>query len=293
MFKPENLSPALRTGIIVVALTGALLSLLGKHYAEHSRAVPIVLQTAPVDPRSVFQGDFVTLGYDINTLPAKIFVQPENSAQQKSGEGFVSDGYLVSSGNPVYVALKDAGMIWTDLRASFSPFTELKPDEQVVTRVIEKDAQWRLRWLFDWNSADVERLTHTEYKDGVSRSTQAPEGTTYYVLQRHIGPVWQPARASAQPLTPQPGEVILRGTALSSLWREGSDLRVTYGIEAFFVPEGEGKWVDQMQWTRQRDRLLVRVKVGPSGTGYTDNILVDGKDAFPSSGLESWSSWKE
>jgi uncharacterized membrane-anchored protein len=293
MFRPENLSPTVRSGIIVVALTGALLSLLGRHYYEHSRAVPVVLQTAPIDPRSVFQGDYVTLGYDINTLPAKIFVQPEDPKQKVSGEGYVSEGYLVNTGDPVYVALKDVGMIWTDLRASFSPFTELKTDEQVITRVIEKDAQWRLRWLFDWNSAEFEKLTHTEYKDGVSRNTQAPLGTIYYVLQRKIGPVWQAVRASTRPLKPEGGEVILRGTALSSLWREGSDLRVTYGIEAFFVPEGDGKWVDQMQWSRQRDRFLVRVKIGPNGTGYTDNILLDGKEAFKNSGLESWSSWKD
>ena len=38
------------------------------------RTAPTVwLRTAPVDPRDLFRGDYVTLGYEISTIPAAKF----------------------------------------------------------------------------------------------------------------------------------------------------------------------------------------------------------------------------
>jgi hypothetical protein len=111
------------------------------------------------------------------------------------------------------------------------------------------------------------------------------------VLQKHVGPVWQPVRVSTQPLQVEPGEVVLRGKASGEVWSaDAGSFRVTYGIEAFFVPEGEGGWVERLGWGGERNRLLVRVKVAPNGTGYVDNLLLDNKPAFQSGGLNSWAA---
>ncbi len=294
MFNPERLSPTVRLGIIMLLLTGALLMLLGRHTYEHSRAVPIMLQTAPVDPRSIFQGDFVTLSYEISRLSARLF---DGDKGQK--QGWSGDGLIVRAGQPVYVALKDAGLIWTDLRASFKPIAEVATGERVETRTLTKKGNdWRISQLMN---AQAEG-------DNFWREEHWREGRSYYVVSKQIGPVWQPVRASVHPLTAQPGEVILRGKALTSTWgktdglrvtelpspwKEADIVRVTYGIEAFFVPEGEGQWIDRLGWNGQRNRMLVRVKVSPSGTGYTDNIVFDGRDMFQNSGLDSWTSWRE
>lgn len=266
MLKVEKLSPVLRLGIIVLALSAALLSLLGRHYYEHSRAVPVVLQTAPIDPRSLFQGDYVTLSYEISRLDSKLFG---------------ATPLQIKAGSNIYVALKDAGMVWADMKASFSPLTPSGVSERVVERRVGKDDHWRLRPLFEWSSEQTDRLQGW----GSGRELKAAEGTRYYVLQKQIGPVWEPVRAATTPLTAQPGEVVLRGRTQSGAWGESTDVRVTYNIEAFFVPEGEGGWVERLGWGSERNRMLVRVLVAPSGSGYVDNLLFDNREIFQSSGL--------
>ena len=56
----------------------------------------VVLQTVPVDPRSLLQGDYAILDYEIARLPQ--FMQDE------------------LPGEPVYVVLEDEGDVWTATR---------------------------------------------------------------------------------------------------------------------------------------------------------------------------------
>jgi len=258
--KLSRLSPVVRLGVIVGFLTLALLSLIARHHFDRVRAVPVVLQVAPVDPQSLFQGDFVTLRYSINLISREIL-------QEKEAE--------VIAGQAVYVALANQGKIWVDDAASFTPFDLTAADERSEQRIIGKDGlSWAARSLFDGHMPDEER-----WKDGTFKA-----GRTYYVRQRQIGPVWQPVRASINPLQAKAGEVVLRGTVERS--NSGTPISLSYGIEAFFVPQGQGLWVEDMaRRGGERHRVLVRILVAPSGQGYVDNILLDGKDAFPSSGF--------
>ena len=84
--------------LLLVAIIG------GKEYTLNV-GTTVVLQTVPVDPRSLLQGDFAILGYTISTLPS-------------TPEGW-------PPGSTVYVSLVDRGEVWEALRySSFKPSSD-------------------------------------------------------------------------------------------------------------------------------------------------------------------------
>ena len=79
-------------GVIVAAQLALLLAFIGvKEYALNTGDT-VVLQTVPVDPRSLLQGDFVVLRYKISTLPPRL----EN----------------LPTGRTVYVSVVEKGEVW-------------------------------------------------------------------------------------------------------------------------------------------------------------------------------------
>ena len=85
---------------IVGAQLVVLLAMIGVKEATLQTGTEVVLQTVPVDPRSLFQGDYAILRYEIgvpglNRLP---WDQDDSSRPQK--------------GQVVYVTLRDAGIVW-------------------------------------------------------------------------------------------------------------------------------------------------------------------------------------
>ncbi len=76
---------------------------------------------------------------------------------------------------------------------------------------------------------------------------------------------WSIAGVDTKP--PEDG-LFLRGRIRSA---SESRLRIEYGIESFFVPEGEGKKYEQ---ARNRDRLWAVVSVSPHGVGHLKRLEI-------------------
>jgi uncharacterized membrane-anchored protein len=145
----------------------------------------VVLKIEPVDPRDLFRGDYVRLGYDIASVPMASVVN-------------VPEGEWLSAERPVYVRLARGD-----------------------------DGFWHAK----------------------SASFDAPA----------------PGLAA--------GEVDMLGTADSgqSLGKDSS-LRLTYGIERFYVPEGEGRDIEQDIRVRS---FGMKVAVADDGTAQV-KALMDG-----------------
>jgi uncharacterized membrane-anchored protein len=145
----------------------------------------IVLEVIPVDPRSLFQGDYVTLTYDISRVPAP-------------------DAHAVARGTDIYTTLSKGA-------------------------------------------------------DGL----------------------WRPVRSSlTQPKATGPDEIVLKGRAKFSFAatdKTPAQIGVRYGIESYFVPEGEGKELEQLV----RDRKLSAVvAVDDNGNAGIKGLMVDGKRVY-------------
>ncbi len=79
---------------------------------------------------------------------------------------------------------------------------------------------------------------------------------------------WEITRADTQPFSVAANEVLLRGRAGQSWWNNTNSLRVEYGLEKYFVPEGQGN---------PRGKLTVQAAVGKSGNATIKQVFVDGK----------------
>ena len=94
-----------------------------------------------------------------------------------------------------------------------------------------------------------------------------PAGTTVYVVLEPRGAFYAVARASTEPISPESGQVVLRGRAQS--WWNTSSAHLEYGLERYFVREGTGM--------PPRGKITVQVAVPPSGRGQIKNVFLDGK----------------
>lgn len=94
-----------RLGLVVLLQSTALIVMIGMKQYTLATGTPIVLKTAPIDPRSLFSGDYVRLNYDISRL------QP---AQLGGDRDF-------ARGDSVYVALTRQGDYWVPVALHRNP----------------------------------------------------------------------------------------------------------------------------------------------------------------------------
>ena len=182
-----KLSNTKRTLIIAGLLLAGIANLGITAARIHHSGTEVILATLPVDPRSLFQGDYVVLNYSISRLDA---TQMEGSPSPLRNAA-------------VYVELQPGAPVWTMVRASFNP------------------------------------------------------------------------------LTPAPGHVVIRGKTDQTIG--SSSLRVTYGIESFLVPEGQGLQIERLR--NASDRVTVKVRIAENGAALPENILVDGVPVFTDGGM--------
>jgi len=104
-------------------------------------------------------------------------------------------------------------------------------------------------------------------------ATLPEDGTRVYVELRPEEGFHRLARASLTPFTAAPGNLLIRGRAHRS-WAPGGPatvVRVAYGIEKFFVPEGKGN---------PRGKIGAIVALAGNGHPYLKSLTVDGRP-FP------------
>ena len=93
-------------------------------------------------------------------------------------------------------------------------------------------------------------------------------GKVVYVILAPRGDYYEAVRASLEGVEPSGKEVVLHGRSQYS-WSQGrKGVRVTYGLERFYVAEGKG---------RPNGKLTVEVAVPHSGRALIRNVFVDGK----------------
>jgi uncharacterized membrane-anchored protein len=167
----------LALAIVAVAQTGALAALVIDRVVLLKSGREITLPIVPVDPRDLFRGEYVRLGYAINTVPAMLLVGPAPTRN-----------------HPFYVT-------------------------------IEKNP------LNGWTPVKV---------------------------------------TAAMPRETDPDRVVLKGRSRLPF---PISTRVTYGIESYFVPEGEGRRLEELA---QQKKMAARVAVDGRGNAAIKGLIIDG-----------------
>lgn len=97
-------------------------------------------------------------------------------------------------------------------------------------------------------------------------------------LKKQADGFWTVIESSFHELSPQPETVILRSQPFySSGLAAGDSIRVEYGIERYYVPEGEGKPIEE---ARNDGNVAIAVRVSPDGSAQIRSLLVDGKPVY-------------
>lgn len=66
------MNAAIKLAIVVALQTAALVAIIANRQWTLATGAPVVLETRPVDPRSLFRGDYVRFTYTINQLSADL-----------------------------------------------------------------------------------------------------------------------------------------------------------------------------------------------------------------------------
>ncbi|MBZ5758317.1 MULTISPECIES: GDYXXLXY domain-containing protein [unclassified Rhizobium] len=110
------------------------------------------------------------------------------------------------------------------------------------------------------------------------RPPVAGEQTLSVRLTKQADGYWGIAESSFVPLAPKDGTVVLASKPFD--YRPTADtatIRVDYGIESYYVPEGEGHRLEQAPLG---GRMAISARVSPAGTAQIKALLLDNKPVY-------------
>jgi uncharacterized membrane-anchored protein len=118
--------------------------------------------------------------------------------------------------------------------------------QDVLLKVEPVDPRDLLRGDYVQLGYDISRISERIVENKPNNRQTVATGPIYVRVNKDADGFWRPVSASlGQPSTtaPREGQIDIRGNVLSQ-W-DDDVLRVEYGIERFYLPEGEGKAVER------------------------------------------------
>lgn len=153
--------------IVLVIQTLLLMGMIGKKQYTLNTGTQILLETQPIDPRSLFRGDYVRLNYTISDLDL------DQLAGDKEFQEF----------RPVYVVLQQQDKYWQAISAHTD-----KPEINNDQVMIKGEVQYirEQAWIQEQNEFVPAKLINVRY--GIENYF-VPEGEGRYLERRDIGKV--------------------------------------------------------------------------------------------------------
>jgi uncharacterized membrane-anchored protein len=176
---------------------------------------------------------------------------------------------------PLWFAL--AGLVQLALIAAMvvDRASILRDGTEVVLQTRPVDPRDFLRGDYVVLSYDISQVPAGELK-GKPRDGRAP--TVFVKLAPKGDGFYGAVSAHLDPVPVAGGEILIRGRVDSWRWcRDCEQLSVRYGLEKFFVPEGEGR---ELEHARNQQRLSIVAAVTPSGRAAIKRLLLDGKPVY-------------
>ncbi len=144
----------LKTTIVVLLQSLALLGMIGAKQWTLNTGTSVILETRPIDPRSLFRGDYVRLQYAINTLDLDALKHDDH----------------FSRGETAYVVLERGKPYWKPVAVHHTPPALLANEVAIKGEV--RNVQTR-RWNRETNRLEPVRYLDMHY--GIE-SYFVPEG---------------------------------------------------------------------------------------------------------------------
>lgn len=133
---------------------------------------------------------------------------------------------------------------------------------------------------YDIGSVDVVRLKIPV--EDMQTGRLARGHRVWVTLRRLDGGGLQPVAVNEAPVAVGDGNILIAGRSQGCGWRQGTnsvcpELRVDYGIESYFVPEGEGR---NIEMAARAGRVQVVAAVTPDGRAAIKRLLLDGQPVY-------------
>ncbi|OCP17058.1 MULTISPECIES: GDYXXLXY domain-containing protein [unclassified Ensifer] len=154
----------------------------------------------------------------------------------------------------------------------------LRNGREVLLKTVPVDPRDLLRGDYVILSYDISRLPPALFKGGLP--TEPQEATVFLRLAKQPDGFWGSSEASFKPLAPTDDSVVLQSqpfTYYPSSSENPSSINVDYGIERFYVPEGEGRVLEQ---ARNAEALSVSVRINDAGRAQIRQIAVEGTPVY-------------
>lgn len=148
-------------GLIALAgtvQTAALAKIVIDRQSLLTKGREIIIKTVPVDPRDLFRGDYVILGYNFNPVDSAKLKDPASAENIAKG----SQAYLTIA--------EEAGHVWTAVRLTASYPETVAPNEAVLKGLVEH------RWTSPAAQMAEPKGTTLTLRYGIE-SYFVPEGT--------------------------------------------------------------------------------------------------------------------
>ncbi|MBP1875702.1 hypothetical protein LPJGGPFB_02144 [Ensifer adhaerens] len=154
----------------------------------------------------------------------------------------------------------------------------LRNGKEVLLKTVPVDPRDLLRGDYVILSYDISSLPPELFKGGLPKAPQ--EVTVFVRLAKQPDGFWSASEASFTELAPADESVVLQSqpfTYYPSSSEIPSPINVAYGIERFYVPEGEGRVLEQ---ARNAEALSVNVRVNDAGRAQIRQIAVEGTPVY-------------
>lgn len=154
----------------------------------------------------------------------------------------------------------------------------LRNGKEVLLKTVPVDPRDLLRGDYVILSYDISSLPPELFKGGLPKAPQ--EVTVSVRLAKQPDGFWSASEASFTELAPADESVVLQSqpfTYYPSSSEIPSPINVAYGIERFYVPEGEGRVLEQ---ARNAEALSVNVRVNDAGRAQIRQIAVEGTPVY-------------
>ncbi|WP_104667292.1 GDYXXLXY domain-containing protein [Ensifer adhaerens] len=179
--------------------------------------------------------------------------------------------------NPLLAALLVAGVQTAALgymiegRASI-----LRSGRDVLLKTVPVDPRDLLRGDYVILNYDISRLQPELFKGDTPREQE--QAQVYVRLEKQLDGFWAATEASFQPLASAGDSVVLRSLPFAYYpSSSSSSVDVEYGIERFYVPEGEGRTLEE---ARNAQALSVNIRVDAKGKAQIREIAVNGSPVY-------------
>jgi uncharacterized membrane-anchored protein len=241
----------MKKGFLIIVLAQALLlvSIIGYRQYWVNNGTRILLKTAPVDPRDIFRGDYVRLGYGISTL----------DLDQLGAAG--------------------------DFRRNEKIFVNLKPGVDGTYHPLAISRTMPAGKFFIQGRTVSPTMTVSRWRivvrddEGRPHTLRPPwfafkkDDRLFFCLNRN-GDVMQQAKAESANRCWNKDWQGLEGTVTEVIEEKARQVSVEYGIESYFVEEGKGKAIEAARNARD---LKVEVSLRNDGKGIITGLYLDGK----------------